>query len=178
VPTANVAATAVPTGTASAESTGVTACVTALFPADAFTQRQPDFAFICTDPYPRHGITEVQAQVVLGRGNARSMTEGMREWATLGWYQLAAYSVYRGRCCRAPAKLEWAFDLACPLDEAMTQLERAVAAQDAKEIDNAVERYTQEARCITKLGQASNFGQSALPGAGLNSLQQLLARVK
>jgi hypothetical protein len=148
-----------------------------LFPEDTFAERQPDFAFVCTDPHPRHAITEVQAQVVLGRGNARAMTDGMREWATLAWYQLAAYSVFRGACCESPVEIQWAFALACPLDEAMTQLQRAVSAKDADGIKNGVERYTQEARCVTKLGQASNFGQSTLPGAGVVSLETLLTRL-
>lgn len=150
----------------------------ALFAPDTFSHGRPDFSFVCSNPFPRHGITQVQAQVVLGRGSNREMTDGMREWATLGWYQLAAYSVFRGRCCSSPPQLEWTFDLACPIDEAMTELERAVGTDDSPAIDAAVERYTKEARCLTKLGQARNFGQSALPAQGMNSFRMVLERMR
>lgn len=183
-PSTSALASAAPAGTATAAATAApaakgdaSACVSALFAPGTFDQRKPDFSFVCTDPYPRHGITEVQAQVVLGRGSSSGVTEGMREWAGLGWYQLAAYAMFRGHCCAPPPELNWTFDLACPLDEAMEKIEQATTDRDQASLEAAMEEYTRQARCITKLGQASNFGQSALPGAGTNALKTIMGRL-
>ena len=59
--------------------------------------------------------TDSSEKMVVGAGG--KLTDGMREWAGLGWYEAAAYGVLRARCCPTPAPLKWSFNLVCPVDQ-------------------------------------------------------------
>jgi len=84
------------------------ACIRPLFPPDTFTgDAMPDFSFLCKETDPRKGIGSMKTRIVLGNGG--HVSEGMKEWALSGWYQLATFAVVRSRCCmsfrsRAPSQ--------------------------------------------------------------------------
>jgi hypothetical protein len=165
-----------PAPSGSGAPASVTACVATLFPPATLERGQPDLSFICEQPYPRKAVTELQSKISLGQWGTTQATEGMREWAVLGWYELAALSLFRGHCCAATAPLEWTFKLACPLDVAMSALETAARAHDATAVDAAVQQYTKAATCLARLGQAPNFGQTAVPGPELSTFKKLVDR--
>lgn len=156
----------------------VTACVAGLFPPSSFDRANADLSFVCEERYPRQGITKIQSQVALDKWGQGGATEGMREWAIMGWYELAALATFRGHCCAEPPAMIWTFKLACPLDQAMVDLEGAVRARDTKAMAAAVGDYTRAARCLSKLGQGRNFGQKGVPGAGLMTFEKTLRRVR
>jgi hypothetical protein len=179
--------TAASTATASAstaaaaapgDSQQLTACVSAMFPPASFERGRPDFAFVCDERYPRKAVTQIQAQLSLDQWGTGEATVGMREWAVLGWYELAALAVFRGHCCAAARPLEWTFKLACPIDKAMGQVETAVRRQEQAAVEAAVSEYTRVATCLTRQGQAPNFGQRTLPGPGVGTFRKMLARMR
>ena len=147
------------------------ACVAALFPEHTF-KAKPDMEFVCSEANALRGATEVKSQVVLG--SSGGVSQGMRVWAGLGWYHMAAYSLLRTHCCAAPPKLKWSFDLVCPIDERLAELEIALRAKNVDEMDAVLERYAKEVICLSKFGQANNFGQSSPAGAGVVALRKLL----
>jgi hypothetical protein len=163
---------------ASVDRAAVTACVVGLFAPRSFEKAKPDLSFVCTDPFPLRGVTRVQSQVALGRWGKGGMSEGMREWATLGWYQIAAYAVFRGHCCASAPPYEWTFDLNCPLDAALLEIERVARVKDTAAMRPAMEQFNLQASCLTRLGQAPLFGQTRLPAAGADMLDRLVARMR
>lgn len=166
-------ATGAATGSAASAPADTSACVAALFPEQTF-KAKPDFAFVCKEDNALTGATEVKSQVVLGSNGG--VSQGMRLWAGLGWYHMAAYSLLRTHCCADAPKLTWKFDLMCPVDERLAELETAMRAKDIDALDAAIERYTKEVRCLSKFGQANNFGQSSGAGAGVLALRKLFEK--
>jgi hypothetical protein len=119
----------------------------------------------------------MQAQVAKGKWGTGKATRGMQEWASLGWYQLAAYSYLRGRCCTAAEEFLWSFKLACPIDRALIKIEKTARARDAAGVKAALEDYKREANCLARRGQAPNFGQKRMPGSGHTALHRMLRRL-
>jgi hypothetical protein len=165
-------APAVTQSAATAPAADATDCVRALFPRGSFDYRKPTFAFVCEQADPLKGGTEVRSQLVLGGG--QNVTDGMRLWAGLGWYEMAAYSVLRAHCCANPPELRWNFKLVCTVDQSLAKLEAAVAKKDKAAVAEAAEGYLGDARCLSQFGQGRNFGQAAPPGAGRASFEKLL----
>jgi hypothetical protein len=165
-------APAVTQSAATAPAADATECVRALFPRGSFDYRKPTFAFVCEQADPLKGGTEVRSQLVLGGG--QNVTDGMRLWAGLGWYEMAAYSVLRAHCCANPPELRWNFKLVCTVDQSLAKLEAAVAKKDKAAVAEAAEGYLGDARCLSQFGQGRNFGQAAPPGAGRASFEKLL----
>ena len=109
-------------------------------------------------------------------GASGKVTDGMREWGGLGWYEMATYALLRARCCASSPPLKWTFDLACPVDQPLARLQEAVTARDQTAIDEAVKDYSKQVVCLNQFGQAENFGQTALPGAGITGFKIVLER--
>ena len=149
-----------------------------LFAPHTFDKAKPDLSFVCTDPFPLRGVTRVQSQVALGRWGKGGMSEGMREWAALGWYQIAAYAVFRGRCCDSAPAYEWTFDLNCPLATTLYELERVAKLKDTAAMRAAMAEFDVQASCLTRLGQAPLFGQTSLPSAGSGPFDRMARRLR
>ena len=175
--TTETSASATTTGAAGG-SQQLTVCVSAMLPAGSFERGQPDFSFVCDERYPRKAVTQIQAQLSLDRWGTTEATVGMREWAVLGWYEFAALAMFRGQCCADALPLEWTFKLACPFDKAMRQLEDAVRVKEQAAVEAAVSEFTQMATCLTRQGQAPNFGQTESPGPGVSTFRKMLERLR
>ncbi|MBW2533801.1 MAG: hypothetical protein JRI55_20090, partial [Deltaproteobacteria bacterium] len=144
----------------------------------AFAKHEPSFEFLCVEPYPRRGVTRLQAQVAKGKWGSGRTTGGMKEWASLGWYELAAYALLRGRCCSKPERFIWTFDLVCPFDEALNKIESSARAGDLPGIEAALEAYQRAANCLARRGQGPSFGQKRMPGSGIGAFRRMLDRWK
>lgn len=71
-------------------------CVRSLMPPRTF-RKSDSFDFLCEDTDLRKVNSALYRTIVAaGAGN---VTAGMRQWATLGWYELAVTAVLRGHCC-------------------------------------------------------------------------------
>ncbi|HSN98808.1 MAG TPA: hypothetical protein VLS89_11005 [Candidatus Nanopelagicales bacterium] len=146
------------------------ACVAPLFPEGTFSKKIPDLSFVCTEPDPRRGVGHIKKQVVLGTANGL-VSDGMREWALLGWYELAAFAVLRARCCQdaPPLTLPPTPPPCAPLDKTLDELGAAAIA--APSIDDPAykavqKRFHDTLYCLVRTGGTSIFGHTGPPRGG------------
>jgi hypothetical protein len=94
----------------------------------------------------------------------------MKEWALLGWYELAAFSVIRARCCPSPPPLQLPEVRGCtPVPDLLAGISAAAAATTDpadKALKKAVDAYTSNVYCIVRSGIAARFGRVGNPQGG------------
>ena len=186
-PSAGTTATAEVTAAPAPGARGeIEACMTPLFARGTFDKSaksaKTDFGFVCGETDPRRGVAAIKKQVVLG-GAKRSVSDGMREWALLGWYELASYAVMRARCCpgASPLTLPEPPPPCQPLEKALDQLgAAALVAKDAKDkaLSAALKQYTEGVYCFVRAGGTTLFGYEGPPKGGQDTaFRKTLARV-
>jgi eukaryotic-like serine/threonine-protein kinase len=149
-------------------------CVAGLFPDGTFKRKPADFAFVCEEVDPLRGGTLVRSVLIRATENASS--EATREWVGTGWYMMAAWTLLRARCCPTAPEPRFSFDLVCPAAPELQALEKAMRANDKAAVASALDGYTKQMRCLSKFGQAENFGMSSPPGADIDALKKMLRR--
>jgi len=155
------------------------ACALQLFPAGTFGPSPPSFEFLCQEPDAYKGGEALRARVVGAGGGARGLTEGMREWALLGYYEMAAFSVGRALCCAKPEPLATQPASKCALDQKLQDLAAAALGPDPKAIDAALGEYSAVLRCLLAAGVAASFGQQGPPDpASLTAFRKTVARAR
>ncbi len=137
------------------------------FPADSF-DASTDFAFLCTEADPAKLAAAVRAELVRSHHN---LSDGMKEWALLGWYELPAVALVRSRCCPASAPpLALPDTGACPpITQVLGTLATAAAATSDpsdKALQKAVDGYTTDVYCAVRSGFAHRFGRRDKPEGG------------
>jgi hypothetical protein len=176
-PTVSASTAAAAPAPSSAPRQSLIECVTAVFPPGSLGDKaDPKFEFICTENNPLRGGTKMRSRLVLMAGRGL-VTDAMRLWASLGWYEMANYTLIRTRCCEKIEPVQFHFDLACPIDVAIGEWEKKVKTEDFDTIDGAVEDYHKAVRCLSQFGQSTNFGRSGPPGAGVAGLKRVIKRV-
>lgn len=131
-------------------------------------------AFVCEQADPHRGATELKSRIV--KAGLGDVTEGMRFWAGLGWYEMAAFSVLRARCCPSRPPVKYRFPLACPIDQALRDLEAALEKRDAAATSKALDDYRARAICLDRVGQSGSLGQATPPGSGRKQVEALVKR--
>jgi eukaryotic-like serine/threonine-protein kinase len=169
-PATSATVSASASASAPAKTVDPSACV-----ADALATEGIDYGFICKQTNPLKAAGRVKSALV--RNGAGLVTDGMRQWAGLGWYEMAAFTALRAHCCPPGEELAYNFTLACPLDEAVNLLDTAVRTGDAAKVEVAVKRYSKESRCLDQFGQSRNMGRDGPPGAGIAALKRLLEKI-
>jgi hypothetical protein len=98
----------------------------------------------------------MKEQVVRAKNGA--LTPAMREWVGLGWYEMAAFSVIRAKCCAEPPPLELPAPISgCkPLESMLDKLGRAAVAGNA--VEAAVQSYGSELQCALRNGGGKAYG--------------------
>lgn len=182
IPTATAAAatSAAATGPdalAPANDEQLRACVLQAFPKGTFAGLQPGFAFICETSDPHEGAKITRSRVVWAR-QGRLLTEAMREWSQLGWYEMAAFALIQARCCAKPPKLRTpVFVASCQLDDALNVFSAAARGTARKAFDAALERYSKAVECAAHAGAGAYFGHDKLPsGNETVLLERILGR--
>ena len=116
-------------------------------------------------------------------GSAGRVTDGMREWALLGWYQMAAFAVIRARCCPGAPKLTLpsANSTCDPLEGHLEALAAAAgAARDVNDIGlrDTLTEFTKAIHCHVKTGGTGPFEWKDSPQGGADTaLLKTLARI-
>jgi hypothetical protein len=100
----------------------------------------------------------------------RNISEGMKEWALLGWYAMAAFTVVRTRCCPSASPLQLPEVHGCPsMADALAGIATAAGAT-ADPADEAlrksVDAYTDAVHCVVRSGNAFRFGRVGYPQGG------------
>jgi len=96
------------------ETVSVAECTAAHFSPDTFptlaADAGDDFSFLCEDDDLRSLASKLGAKIWNGgegaSGNATPpLTDAMKRWSGLGWYEIAATAVVRRACCPAAATI-------------------------------------------------------------------------
>ncbi|MBW2452992.1 MAG: hypothetical protein JRI68_00700 [Deltaproteobacteria bacterium] len=153
-----------------------TLCFEQLMPPDAFGKLSVDVAYCCVETAAYGTTVKLKSEVV--RAGGHGVSEAMKEWSQLGWYEMAAFAVMRTHCCPdSPAlvvrqrKIE-----RCQLAESLAWLANAI--DDEEDMQQAVLAYTKAVRCITSKGYSESFGQYYLPQGGeLTIFDRILQRI-
>ena len=126
----------------------------------------------------KHGtMVKLKSEVV--RAGGHGVSDGMKEWSQLGWYEVAAFAVMRTHCCPDAAALVVRQRKIgqCRLEESLAWLANAI--DDDDDMQQAVRAYTNAVRCITSKGYAESFGQYELPKGGeLTIFDRILQRIR
>lgn len=154
-----------------------------MFAEDSFDEEGVEGAldFVCKEASPIRGAPKVREVLVReGRGK---VTGGMKEWALLGFYELAAYAVLRDRCCSAnapPLDLPVSPGKCPPLTDSLGEVARASRpGSDAKAVSPAVDTFDEAVRCITRSKQTKLFGGYPRPSGGEGTaLKKTMARAR
>ena len=114
---------------------------------------------------------------VVRASTGRKVTDGMKEWWMLQWYEMAAFAVVRGRCCSAPPPLTLPAPIGecVPLDRALDRL--GAAARDADDVERALAEYTRAVHCAVSSGHGGTYGHPSRPKGGEEAaIRKTLAR--
>jgi hypothetical protein len=103
------------------------------------------------------------------KAGASRVSGGMKEWAVLGHFGIAAFASIRARCCpsRTPLELPNTPAKCEPLSDALRTIEDVSkeGAEDA-EVDQAVKAFRQSLLCVLKSGPKNVLGDHPNPGGG------------
>lgn len=156
----------------------VSSCVASMFPAETFVAT-PDQGWVCEQRDPRQGAERMREEVVKA-GLDRDVSEGMREWAMLGWYELPAFVSIRARCCAGaePVVLPASDGTCRSLEEVLRDLgQRVVESADDAALEEAVDAYSKTIFCLMKTGTARLYGRYPTPRGGEDTtFRKTLAR--
>ena len=161
---------------APSEARPLDTCVVAQLPPDAFpASPRPDFAWLCAETDPRRGASDFKRRVVQAAGGG--VTEAMREWAQLQWYEMASFAVLRARCCPAPAPLALPLPMGTcdPLARSLDALGAAAAGRG--DVDAALARYRAAIHCALSSGASGDYiYRTRPPAAAEAALRRTLDR--
>jgi Protein kinase domain len=149
--TAPLAKTSSPAAeTHAAPSQRLPACVRSLFPPSTFKPSE-GFAFLCGTSDFRGINSQLYRDIVVA--GAGKVTAGMKEWSSLGWYELAVTAVVRGHCCPAsapPIALPQSPPLCPELDHVLQTL--AAKPLTKQDVPNAATPFQEDVDCFFSKG--------------------------
>lgn len=151
-------------GQSQSESTDkVGSCVSGYLPKGTF-EKAPDMSWVCEESDPRLGAEKLRVAVI--NGGKGTLTEAMKIFARIGWYDLAAFAVVRAGCCEnaKPLSLPEPSKGCSVMSESLRELGSAVVAQ--RSYDEALKSYTAAIHCEVKAGKGSAFKHPAHPVGG------------
>jgi hypothetical protein len=136
----------------------------------------PTLSSMCAESDPRHGASTMRAEVVRAKSGT-GVTEGMREWSMMHWYEMAAFAVIRETCCAAPVPLVLPRPLGscAPLDETLRDLATAVAT--GADHGPALAAYTKAVHCTVSSGAGAYKYETRPLGGEEEAVKKTIARV-
>ncbi|WP_437913516.1 hypothetical protein WME73_44330 [Sorangium sp. So ce302] len=158
------------------------ACAMPLFPGksvDAAIAGQ--LSFVCAETDPMKGVAALKSHLAQAAG-PKGVSDATKEWAVLGWHDMATVATLRARCCHAPPPLELppTPEGCAPLDEALNELGAAVASASApgdRAVAKAARRYMRAAQCVARVGAATRYGRKSKPNGGeATAFKKVLSR--
>lgn len=153
-----------------------------LFPGksvDAATAGQ--LLFVCSEIDPMKGVAALKNHLTQAAG-PKGVSDATKEWAVLGWHDMATLATLRARCCHAPPPLELppTPEGCVPLDEALNELGATVASASApgdRAVAKAARRYMRAAQCVARVGAATRYGRKNKPNGGeASAFKKVLSR--
>jgi hypothetical protein len=166
-PAASPAAPPAPASPAAGAPGDALACALRAFPPATFGDKpSSSLGFLCTETDPRRGGAAIK-DAVIRESVSKRVSEGMTEWASLGWFEMAAFAAMRGRCCPGAAPLVLPVTRPCPpLDEPLNALAAAAAAGEkptTPAVLAPVKRLNEAVRCVLRVGATGVYGRTRPP---------------
>jgi eukaryotic-like serine/threonine-protein kinase len=158
-------------------------CLATLFPKGTFNapaaRGKPRAELVCSERDARKGARALNVLLVQNAGPG-VLTDGMREWAQLGWYELALFATARTLCCQAPPALSTRTGAdACALDKALERLAAEAVHGDRAALDKALDGFKETATCLLRQGGAGPYVTRGLPGRAATAVfERFLARIR
>jgi hypothetical protein len=174
---------AAPSGTAAASASpgDVAACLFPLFAENTFVDPPTRLNTICQIGDPRKGGEIIRTEVILA-GERRVLSDGMREWAILGWYEMPAFGMLQEACCPSHPELDIPITMPpCEIEGPLNDLIKIATSPDSDDakVKAAVKAYTREAKCIARAGASDSYGRKTGPQGGEDvAFKKTLDRVR
>ncbi len=150
-------------------------CIRAALPTDTFESGWVDLSFVCSEADVVKGARRVREAIVLG-GSGRGVTNGMKEWSLLGFFELPTYALVRDRCCpkAGPPSVPASPAVCKPtMDDAVFGVMQA--ARRGEVPTDELAKVDKAARCILRAKQATSFGQHPKPSGGEGTALRTIA---
>ncbi|MFO0619729.1 MAG: hypothetical protein U0414_44505 [Polyangiaceae bacterium] len=161
-------ATAAPSGPLPVRVADTEQCIESLLAPGALAEgAKPNFTFICDETDPRKVASNIRATVI--RSARGGVSDAMREWAVMGWYEYAAFASMRGRCCPGAAKIVLPSQGGvCPaMDDALNKIgETSRPGVSEEEQDAAMKGFRESLLCISRSGVHGVYGPYDPPSGG------------
>jgi hypothetical protein len=137
-------------------------CVGGYLPKGTF-QKPQAMQWLCSESNAVEGATKLRVAVVAGSGG--QVTDAMRTFGKVGWYDMALWAVVRAGCCDDAAAITAPEPSAnCTrLDESLTQV--GTAATGGQNLDEALRGYDAAVRCEASAGKLATYRQKIAPQA-------------
>lgn len=150
--------------TASVDKIG--SCVSGYLPKGTF-DKAPDMSWVCEEADPRAGAEKLRVAVINGgKGN---VTDAMKIFARLGWYDMAAYSVVRAGCCETakPLTLPEPSTGCTAMADSLREIGSSVVA--SRPYDEPLKAYTAAVHCEMNAGKGGALRHTTRPAGGEDS---------
>jgi serine/threonine protein kinase len=150
--------------TASVDKIG--SCVSGYLPKGTF-DKAPDMSWVCEEADPRTGAEKLRVAVINGgKGN---VSDAMKIFARIGWYDMAAFAVVRAGCCETakPLSLPPPSAGCTAMDESLREIGSSVVA--SRSYDEPMKAYTAAIHCELNAGKGAALRHVARPAGGEDS---------
>jgi hypothetical protein len=138
-------------------------CVAGYLPKGAFG-KAPELDWLCSETDPRVGGEKLHSAVVAGAPKG-TVTDAMKIFARIGWYDMAAFAVVHNGCCLEAKPVTIPEGHAeCSMDTALREVGDAVIA--ARDVEVALKRYTDSIHCELNQGGGKFLKRTSRPEGG------------
>lgn len=150
--------------TASVDKIG--SCVSGYLPKGTF-DKAPDMSWVCEESDPRTGAEKLRVAVI--NGGKGSVSEAMKIFARIGWYDMAAFAVVRAGCCEnaKPLSLPPPSTGCTAMDESLREIGSSVVA--SRSYEEPMKAYTAAIHCEVNAGKGTALRHPARPAGGEDS---------
>jgi serine/threonine protein kinase len=150
--------------TASVDKIG--SCVSGYLPKGTF-DKAPDMSWVCEESDPRTGAEKLRVAVINGgKGN---VSDAMKIFARMGWYDMAAYSVVRAGCCEnaKPLTLPEPSTGCTAMADSLRDIGSSVVA--SRSYEEPLKEYTAAVHCEMNAGKGAALRHPNRPSGGEDS---------
>jgi hypothetical protein len=133
-------------------------CVAKHFAPDAFDVPPPRFDFLCGAVDPRRAALELGARLIFAQQRKGGpVSDAMKEWSILNWYELAFVTLTQHACCKNPPAPDTKVGKTCSFDEALAAV--GVAGSRGQGLDEAITTYDTAVQCLINFGLSPHYKQ-------------------
>jgi hypothetical protein len=141
--------------------TKLAACMAGYLPKGTFG-KTPDAEWLCSETDPRAGGEKLRVAIVSAAPKGE-VTDAMKIFARIGWYEMPAFAMVRAGCC-PDAKPIALPEGQCGMDGALREIGDAVV--NVKDVHAPLKKYTESVHCELNRGSTKLLRRSTRPAGG------------